>query len=71
MISNHNALSTQRVCSKPVSAYGVCVLCLSFEVLCVNSDEQSLVKLFEPIFCRNLKKTSEISVLLYWHLCSC
>ena len=37
--SNLNALSTQRVCRTLVSAYGVCVLCLSAEVLCVNSEE--------------------------------
>ena len=37
--SNLNALSTQRVCSTLVSAHGVCVLCLSLEVLCVNSEE--------------------------------
>ena len=36
--SNLNAQSTQRVCSALVSAYSVCVLCLSFEVLCVNSN---------------------------------
>ena len=40
-----NALSAQRVCSTSVSAFGVCALCLSLEVLCVDH-----IKLFEPIF---------------------
>ena len=44
MSSNLNALSMQRVCSTLASAYGVCVLYLSLEVLCVNSEEQSLVQ---------------------------
>ena len=34
------ALSAQRVCSTTVSAYGVCVLCLSLvEALCVKCKE--------------------------------
>ena len=35
--SNHNALSTQRVCSTRVSTYDVCVLCLGG--LCVKCEE--------------------------------
>ena len=57
-----NTLSTQRVCSISVSAYGVCGSCLSLEVLCVNSEEKSLVKLFEPIFCRKLKNAIVIGI---------
>ena len=45
-----NVLSAQRVCSTSVSAYGVCVLCLSLEVLCAKCEEGILIKLFEPIF---------------------
>ena len=30
--SDLNALSAQRVCSTSVSAYGVCVLCLSLDL---------------------------------------
>ena len=45
-----NALSAQRVCSTSVSAYGVCILCVSLEVLCVKCEEGILIKLFEPIF---------------------
>ena len=44
-----NALSAQRVCSTSVSAYGVCILCLSCEFLCVKCEEKILLKLFEPI----------------------
>ena len=45
-----DAMSAIMVCSKSVSAYGVCVLCLSLEVLCVKCEEAILIKLFEPIF---------------------
>ena len=43
-------LSAQRVCSTSVSAYGVCVLCLSLEVLCLRCEEGILIKLTEPTF---------------------
>ena len=45
-----NATSAIMVCSKSVSAYSVCVMCLSLEVLCVKCEDEILIKLFEPIF---------------------
>ena len=45
-----NALSTQRVCSTSISTYGVCVLCLLLEVLCVKCEEEIFIKLFDPLF---------------------
>ena len=47
---DRNALSAQIVCSTSVSAYGVCGLCLSLEVLCAKWEEGIFIKLFEPIF---------------------
>ena len=49
-IPDLNALSAQRVYNTSVSAYGVCVLCLSWEFLCMKCEEEILLKLFEPIF---------------------
>ena len=46
----------KRVYSTLVSAYGVCVLCLSLDILCVNSEELSLVILLEPKVCRKRSK---------------
>ena len=45
-----NALSSQSVCGASVSAYGIYVLYLFLEVLCVKYEEEILIKLFEPIF---------------------
>ena len=45
-----NALSSQRICSASVSVYGVYVLCLSLEVLCVKCEEGILIKLFVQVF---------------------
>ena len=59
---NLNALSSQWACSASVSAYGVCVLCLSLEVLCVRCEEGILIKLFEPIL--------EIADVSIWKQCT-
>ena len=58
-----NALSAQMVWRTSVSAYGVCVLCLSLEALCVKFEEGILQKSLTQY----LEKAD--SVLLYWHQC--
>ena len=43
MSPDRNELSSQNVCSATESAYGVCVMCLSLEVLCVRCEEGILI----------------------------
>ena len=53
MSSNFKAFSVQRISSASVSASGVCVMCLSLEVLCLECEDY-IMKLFETTVCRSL-----------------
>ena len=64
MSSNLNALSTQRVGSALVSAYGVCILSISLEVVCVDSEEKSLIKYFAESGSKHLKT---VYCFIMWH----